>query len=702
MLQQQQQRQTDHDAQSRPIVPTPTLETFETFENLTKKINEAIATHEYLETVKHASAAIDKTQVIALIDIRAYAYSLQGCYEAACIDAQRMIHLAPHLADGYMRLGHIHTMYGKQRSAIAAYNDGLENVAAADQKQGNEQLQAAKREAETISQKRVNFVSKLPLEIGTLIISLLPKNAIASCISVSRAWRQRALESAASWKILSVDEEHADRQLASVVGYTAHHVEHLTLNTSNTATRSKYFECMRDYKFKKLHSLIMTARATANLRSYSFALATALWQLRPTLKYLDFKSDSSTSAITLAEVLLACNNVTDLIFTTNSSMSTMGCNFSDLEENYALSNLQLKSRLITGQDIQVLLQRCSHLRRLVINGCEPSVMESIIAHAHNLEILGYDSECTIPQLNDTVDDEEGHRRPFNGIKGLRMLYASGSGGTLIEASSILPLLYKNRLTLTTVHASIRGLQTGELHRMQSTYRDFHFGSIKELTFTAFTGVQQFMMDGIRIAATLERLEAKHVHNVNSMVNTLMELPSLTEFGLSHVDTTYGRASLERLFKRYAQLAGAPLMASSSLSPTLQSIKLRFCDEIHDDLLATLAEIKTLHKVELAGLRFVTTGGFNEFIRRVSDRLTHITLGEMDLVTDSFISTTLGGLPALTSIELVGLKNATNQSVQALVDKAYPRLIELKVKNCPSITQESIQYAKKKARVVVRE
>ena len=412
----------------------------------------------------------------------------------------------------------------------------------------------------------------------------------------------------------------------------------------------------------------------------------AFWQTRQTLTTLDLDFGANTSLIKLADLIMTCTSLIKLSFTTTQPLAQLIGNFSVIGQHEALIDLQIKAKLITGQDIEPMLKQCQQLRRLIMNTCDETVFDVIIRQADNLKILGYNPSFSVEELQTNSSNKN--------IKGLRIFYTN-NGGTSISAKKILPLIYKNKATLETLYVMISSVTETELWELYSTYPDFMLDNIKRLTFWLNAGIQQFMLRSIRNTTNLSSLSVAYLHDEEELVTRLMGLPVLSEFFLSHIHNSESRSSLIRLFEHY-RLFSVP---NNSRQPTLTYVSLRHSDAISDDLLSKLAAITSLHKVRLHSLSNVSVGGVNRMISTLSGRLTYLSLEEMDLIKDETIIA-FGELKKLSHLKLKNLKNVTNQGIYELLDKVNTStLTKLEIKDCPNVTKSCIATAKKKIKVV---
>ena len=274
-----------------PIQPT-NLPLFEQrYRHIQNTINNGTH-HQLIQDVTMAIDDVFQSQLLVLLDIRAYAHAMEGHYQLACTDAEQMIEYAPHLPAGYVRQGIVFSMYGRQTKAIEKFdyalliannssNNNNNNTstqhAQQQQQEDIKRLIACKNEAISLNDRRVDFIARLPVEIVNSIITLLPKSSKVSCMRVARIWAQRTLDCASAWKTLSASGNRIDNQVAAKTECIAGHIEKLRIDTPNKIVRSKYIQCMRNGLFKRLRSLTMTGSNRNDIDYTQYKLYLLTW-----------------------------------------------------------------------------------------------------------------------------------------------------------------------------------------------------------------------------------------------------------------------------------------------------------------------------------------------------------------------------------------------------------------------------------------
>ncbi|KAI7856174.1 hypothetical protein BDC45DRAFT_604532 [Circinella umbellata] len=588
------------------------------FLKVAESIDSAINNRDYDSTINHTTCTIDQqnTQqlLMVLIDTRAYSYAMQGQMDLAVADAHKMMSLPSMLPNGYLRKADILKMNGELQEAIKVYNDGLQKTPPEEKnKIFIQQLKNGLKEARIQNKEPVDFISKLPPEIvNNNIMPRLEQSTKEVCSQVSRVWHKKIMDYQDRWSNLFVDDDNQETlRVFNTIPSTEYNIKQLTISTESNTIPITCFRYMRNGYLNKLESLkIKVTKIDIKKRLLNMTtVPTAFWQTRQTLTTLDLDFGSNTNLIKLADLIMTCTNLTKSSFTTTMPLAKIIGNFSTMKRHEALIDLQIKAKLITGKDIEPMLQQCQQIRRLVMNTCDETVFDVITRQADNLEILGYNLNASNGPIEELQTERNNKSK-----KGLQKLYTN-NGGTNISVKKILPLIYKNKATLVTLYAMIASITETELWDLYSTYPDFTLDKIEELTFWCHPGIQHFMLRAIRDTTTLKIMHIVYLADSEELVATLKILPILSTIELSRVHSIKCTPSLCRLFEHY-RLFSVP---NNFQQPSLTFVDLFRSDAITDDLLSKLTTIKTLNKISLCDLKNVSTEGFNNMISKLSDR-----------------------------------------------------------------------------------
>ncbi|KAI9246239.1 hypothetical protein BDA99DRAFT_266569 [Phascolomyces articulosus] len=232
------------------------------------KVSKAIDTHDFDRAIDLATSTIDHIEqslLFNVLDHRAYSLAINAKFVMATKDIHRMIEIKPTSPIGYRRLGDIYAIQGKQVHAINAFELGLQRASQEDPEYAR--LLDCKYMAIQQSQKRVDFIAKLPLEVLEIIVKLLSKEIKLTCFTVSNTWCKRVVEcSPASWQVLTNEDDYQEEeQLINVIPRIATYIKDLTINTKNQRVRLKCLHTMRKGRFKNIRSLYLTGKKKVNV-----------------------------------------------------------------------------------------------------------------------------------------------------------------------------------------------------------------------------------------------------------------------------------------------------------------------------------------------------------------------------------------------------------------------------------------------------
>ena len=171
-------------------------------------------------------------------------------------------------------------------------------------------------------------------------------------------------------------------------------------------------------------------------------------QIRDTLTKFNLDvSKTHESSITITSIVSCCNNLTDLLFSSKYiDFELMVGELSPQFQHQSLVNLEISSYNVTGRSIEPIIQPCQQLRRLVLDSCDSSVLETLVRNSTlNLELFSYNNginDRPLPMLEETKTTRYQDRRQQRRQEGLRIIYAS-YGESSVQPKDLLPLIYKN-------------------------------------------------------------------------------------------------------------------------------------------------------------------------------------------------------------------------------------------------------------------
>ncbi|KAJ8652795.1 hypothetical protein O0I10_011534 [Lichtheimia ornata] len=307
-------------------------------------------------------------------------------FELALNDAIAMINIAPSSPLGYLRAGDIASLRGQHASAIEMYDYGLERSPKSHPHY--EQLVKAREAAYSINNKRIDFISRLPLDI--VMHNIIPRmlqgrNLVelgkpCNYLDVSRSWRQRlALVNGLEYEVgpedLSADGFERVYDMAPFM-------RSLTVDQSMREILSKMIRRRGNFRMlKKLHIYESTARGHASLLSSLRSLSNTLTELEIEYGY----HTTPKQRYRLCDLLDACPNLVSI------SVGRGDIDMSSVTKTYPkLIKLALRNRdpEVNEGNVSSLLQPFPQLRvlkLLPVSGSE--IFSAIDQHCPLLQHL---------------------------------------------------------------------------------------------------------------------------------------------------------------------------------------------------------------------------------------------------------------------------------------------------------------------------
>ncbi|KAJ8657662.1 hypothetical protein O0I10_006728 [Lichtheimia ornata] len=402
-------------------------------------------------------------------------------FEAALRDAAAMQRIRPTVALGYLCEGDIYCQQGRVEDAVAIYNKGLEAVPASEphyhdlqQQQQQQQQRIATAAAKTntsSSNKRIDFISELPIDVVStnIIPRFMPVLLSTGCcpyLYVSHTWHQRIIQHGLS---IEVDYE--------APSFREGHEQLIRF--------TPYVKSLDLIVRKEKHLVNLLSRAKfSSLKRLKLASETPESQLKglamvaDTLTHLDLGYNSS---LHLRDIMQTCPNLTFLRFHDVNAVipSSIGSlqyprlahlgihSYSpeNVEKDNLVRVLSLFPNLVSfemspmPEDSSILLlltQQCPHLRTLFYGREMEEKDTKPIIHAKEKGItvarLGQDDmfdpdglitflsqhHQTLKELDldiDIEDEDDGHSSW--GLK----------DGNLIRHGKVVPMSFPNLQTL---------------------------------------------------------------------------------------------------------------------------------------------------------------------------------------------------------------------------------------------------------------
>ena len=449
--------------------------------------------------------------------------------------------------------------------------------------------------------------------------------------------------------------------------------------------------------------------STSGLNLFKRMFSDGLWRMRKTLKNLDVDVGTSGSEIPLAYILLVSDTLTHLRYQTfGGGLENAIGNFVVVSENHPLISLDISNCNVRGPDIKIILGRCRKLRQLMMDQCEVSVLEPISRFATNLEVLVLNHRDCIPTVPDYDTDNNNNAnnkgksatRRSSPTTGLKVLVSNCSFHHF-SVSDLFPIIYKNKTTLQSIFANTHGdLSPSQSRQFDIIYPKFKLENATSIVINLPPRLQPFLLRSLsNSTSSLANFGALNVTNINPLIHFITNylnqqqqqrpIQALKLFNTDIQSDVTTRRSLIQLFQWYTKM-------SNDGNNSLRHVDIQYCDGMSDSILLALGEIKTLKSVVFTLLFGITSQGMYGFIRKLTrhQQVTSISFDDLDCV-DDYIIASLGEIDSLTDIRLERLQKVTGEGIQYLIDRKVSKLNTLILRNCFSISQEFICYAKQK-------
>ncbi|KAJ8657634.1 hypothetical protein O0I10_006700 [Lichtheimia ornata] len=225
-------------------------------------------------------------------------------FEAALRDAAAMQTIRPTSALGYLCEGDVLCQQGRSEAAVAIYDKGLE-VSSSSSDPHYHDLQQQRIAAKTMSNKRIDFISQLPMDVvSTYIVprfmpTVLSSTGYCPYLHVSDTWQQRILEHG-----LSIEVDYELRTFREGHEQLVQFAPYVTSLDLIVRMNKHLVHLFSRAKFSSLKKLKLGSETNeSQLRG--------LAMVADTLTHLDIGYNSS---LRLCDIMRTCPNLTFLKF----------------------------------------------------------------------------------------------------------------------------------------------------------------------------------------------------------------------------------------------------------------------------------------------------------------------------------------------------------------------------------------------------
>lgn len=175
-------------------------------------------------------------KLASALDARESSFLNSEQLNAALNDATAVMTFVPWSPIGYLHAGNIYALRGQHYSAIRVYEQAMHNVSRMDSRY--QQLVTAKKSSYGMVNKRMDFVSSLPLEVVTsnLMPRILRHQALITIgeeegyLNVCSTWRQRiAMTDGLEFVMVVMESPHLEARDYHHIQDVAPYIKSLTM-----------------------------------------------------------------------------------------------------------------------------------------------------------------------------------------------------------------------------------------------------------------------------------------------------------------------------------------------------------------------------------------------------------------------------------------------------------------------------------------
>ncbi|KAI9496818.1 hypothetical protein BDB00DRAFT_807325 [Zychaea mexicana] len=642
------------------------------WEELFCNSQQSLVNASYEDALAQCSIALDELtqKTVATLDIRAAALGQSANYDQGLRDAFEMVQLAPSSSKGYLRIGELYAMQGKQGLAIDIYNKGIRTVPETDP--GYARLSIQRQLSLDQQNYKIDFITELPFDILPKIMYYLPMHMCVLCVNVSQSWRARIRQCSAVWRKMIIDNsDDDDARVYNNLSYVSDQVRELSLRGFDEYVPSQFLKTLELGRFTRLQSLALRRIRITSANN----LLQGLEHINGTLKNLALISIRN-DPVTLDAVLSICTNLLTFKY---KGMGLQISRPSKLPAATRIVSLELETTsIIRAAQLEPLLRCCPAVQNLYVYRSEPSAIRLIDQYSTaGLRSLAFN----LYRIMDDITHIDSHDSNMSMIpKGLRSLHVSRVEA--VAAVNLAPLLMKSNDTLEELVLYMDD-DVGPV-QLWNPLTTFTLPRLQKLQCEVRPMMQHVIATLVRQCPELEDVTFEHCEYIgNEIFGALAGLTQLRRIATYSV-SEINEVGLVQLLERHVAL--------QHHSP-LRVFETDDYSNITDEALACLADIPTLERIRLDACNQVSADGIELFVQKLKPdcALQILLLYNMEAVPDTAIQG-LCKLEHLRHVELVRLKSITDQSIADLVSSSLS-LQSMWIYDCALVTKYMIKQAK---------
>ncbi|KAG2224047.1 hypothetical protein INT45_009633 [Circinella minor] len=546
----------------------------------------------------------------------------------------------------YLIIGEVLIFKARYKDAIITYEKGLQVLLPSEWPLLYMKRQEAK---EAMDRKRIDFITRLPLEITAYIfdylVAILKKKedarefdlTLVECTYVSHSWRAILLEQEYVAKKL-----WTTAVLSGAGGLTINSTEQ-QVKSVNELAYAKRLPYLKELIFL-LHNESNGMTSIKQCKSLISRCCNNLVSLEIEINFRWYQENDSP--LCLATVLATCQNLKELTVVSESTNVSFNWDNSLIDSDTAFSLTSLATSITIYDNTIPLLDKlipyCPHLKILMTSNASPTVLNLLDYHCPRLEYLYINSSSNIsnfwrPSFQDLVstsnNSSDNNCINLATSSSLQSIDIDQQNITSEYAESLLRLLLKGQHTIKHINYSVpygfrylwnilnNQLRLGpnelliQLTTLNISYRYNDLSRQRDARRIRggefIDSIADFIIQHCR---SLDRLSLilTNTFSESFYLSLATHLPKLSDFVIQAPIHQSGCTGLQEFFEHHANL---------EYKSTLRTFCLRRGYEVgfvNDALLLALGDIIALEKITLFGpFEKCTRKGIRTFLRKLA-------------------------------------------------------------------------------------
>ncbi|KAI7852548.1 hypothetical protein BDC45DRAFT_512886 [Circinella umbellata] len=564
----------------------------------------------------------------------------------------------------YLTIGEVFIFKARYKDAIITYEKGIRDLLPSEWPLLYMKRQEAK---ETMDRKRIDFITRLPLEIAAYIFDYLA--AIIKQKDYARQFNLTLVECtyvSRGWRAILLGQEYVAKKLWTTAvlsgegGLTINSTGKLLPTVGKNVQKISFYRAT-EQQVKSVKELLHSEKLPY-LKELAFLLhnessgMTSIKQCKSLITHccnklvsleieINFRLDQENdSPLCLATVLATCQNLKELTIVSESTNVSFDWDRNLLDSDTAFPLTSLATSITIYDDTTPLLNKlipfCPHLKILMTSNASPSVLNLLNYHCPSLEHLYVHSFINIsrlffPSFQDfmTSSSNNNNCTTLATSSSLQTIEIDQQNITSEYAESLLRLLLKGQHTIKQIDYSV---PYGFQYLWNILNKRLRLRPDKSFTQLTFLKISYLYNDlsrqrdarrnrGGRFIDSIAAFITQHCRSLDNLsldltnifsesfyLSLATHLPKLSHFIIQAPAHQSGCTGLQEFFKHHANLEHKSSLRTFCL---MRGSNVRF---VNDGLLLALGDIVTLEKITLFGpFEKCTRKGIRTFLRKLA-------------------------------------------------------------------------------------